>query len=266
MGVPRWSYTADMRMLSMILCSILGAQNPTGSVTGIVRDYQPVAARAVLLDHNGSKIAETRSDADSSFRLENIPAGSYVLWVQPTGRPGSVKSVTIVPGKNTEAGHVLDACDWPESGLCDRVPVALNAATPVVTVCEALRNPYYREQLVVIVGIVSPGERASLRQTCAFGLSTGDVVWPNEIVLTGALRPAKELAAQIKRKEAAILAGEPQTPRSLRRRIAAFYGMLLAPSNLRSIDCRGDARCNQRMPIAPAELVSPGRRYAGLVP
>ena len=135
-----------MRMLFFIaaIAAIADAQDPTGGVTGIVRDavsHQPLKKAMVTVNPTQFMGAQTQNfgpksattDVSGTFSIDNLPAGKYQLTVQhqnyPQGRMGAIrKTVAINAGEKagpievelippgTISGRILDEDGDPLNG------------------------------------------------------------------------------------------------------------------------------------------------------
>ncbi len=83
------------------------AMQTVGVIEGVVTDadHRPVADVEVALYQGDTRVAETRSDAEGRFRLEDIPAGTYALHVADRG---AVDTVTVSGGDTTEVLLILE--------------------------------------------------------------------------------------------------------------------------------------------------------------
>ena len=216
------------------------------------------STRIVLLGSDG--VTAQRSAApNGGFLFENIRPGTYLLHVQPQGAGGRLQQLRVQADRETFAGSVLNSCDEPENGLCDRMVVGEpRQAEPVYTVCEALAmRDALAHSPVVIVGILAQRPTLALSQTCKQTLITGDFTWPNSIAFeTGLSMPAKALHLEIDRKVQDLIAGEPGEKRVRRRDVVAFSGRFLAPAGI--VDCKQRSGCGAIRSVAarPAVLSS----------
>src|SRR5688500_15895371 len=104
-GIP-----AALLVLTSTICS---AQTAPGSITGIVRDPDGVVPTAIVEAASvagGTPVTAT-SGADGRYTLGPLPAGTYVVSVQPIGlrtmrftRPG----VLVASGQATELDIALN--------------------------------------------------------------------------------------------------------------------------------------------------------------
>jgi Flp pilus assembly protein TadD len=86
---------------------------PGAQIDGVVRDStgKPVAAASVQLqEEHGSKIAETKTNADGSFVFSDLRAGAYALRIQKPGfRDETVDSLKLSPAEKKHCEFVLKA-------------------------------------------------------------------------------------------------------------------------------------------------------------
>jgi len=217
-----------------------------------------VPLRVVLLNSDGVA-AHASAPPNAGFALDHIPPETYLLHVQPQGAAGRVKQVRVAAGRETYVGSVVDSCDQPENGLCDRFMVGEpRRFARVYTVCEALAN---RENIgyaqVVIVGILSSEPPKVLRQTCSETLVTGEFIWPNSITLmSGVEPPTKELHSVIEQKVQDLVSHESGRNRPRRQDVVAFSGRFLAPSGIENCQQRTGCAAFRSVRLAPAVLVS----------
>jgi hypothetical protein len=212
--------------------------------------------RVVLLN-SGGVVAQTSGPPNAGFALHHVRPDMYLLHVQPEGAGGRVQQVRVAAGRETFVGSILDSCDEPENGLCDRIIVGERRPARVYTVCEALanRNNIAHAQ-VVIVGILSSESPKALRQTCGEALVTGEFIWPNSITLMSGLEPpAEELRSVIEGKVQDLVSREPARKRPRRSDVAAFTGRFLAPSGIAKCQQRSGCAGFRSVRLAPAVLL-----------
>ncbi|MFN2397078.1 MAG: carboxypeptidase-like regulatory domain-containing protein, partial [Gemmatimonadaceae bacterium] len=85
----------------------LGAQEPTGTITGQVVDstsQQPVPGVAVVIDGTSRG---TLSRDDGSFTLGAVPAGTHSVRARRIGYAPQVQSVTVTAGATATVQFVL---------------------------------------------------------------------------------------------------------------------------------------------------------------
>ena len=145
-----------MRLVLLLIPLMILAEERTGSIRGDARWDMKRSTRIVVLGSDGVT-AQRSAPPNGGFQFENIRPGTYLLHVQPQGAGGRVQQIRVEAGRETFAGSVVNSCDEPENGLCDRIVVGeRRQPEPVYTVCEALAM---RDDLahspVVIVGILA---------------------------------------------------------------------------------------------------------------
>ncbi len=87
--MPRWLKYALLLLAFLLLASIpLAMQFETGSIEGtITDDYGPLAmASAECRNVMTGAVSHVESDANGYYRLSDLWAGTYSLWVQAAGR------------------------------------------------------------------------------------------------------------------------------------------------------------------------------------
>jgi len=105
------------------------------------------AAATVSAQQAGAEIASTRTDADGSFRLGPLPAGTYALVVTARGFRAAVeRGVALAPGA-TSAGHLFDLAPAAGATVTGRAP-------PGSLVAWVLRDG----ALVAIAGVSAAGD------------------------------------------------------------------------------------------------------------
>jgi hypothetical protein len=249
---------ATMRLLWLLIPLGLMAQENDGTIRGDARWDMKRPIQVVLLNSSGV-VASTSAPPNAGFALDHVRPETYLLHVQPQGAGGRVEQVRVAAGRETFVGSVVNSCDEPENGLCDRFTVGEpHRPARVYTVCEALAN---RDDIahaqVVIVGILSSGPPKVLRQTCGDTLVTGEFVWPNSITLLSVLEPPpKELQSVIEGKVQDLVSREPGRSRPRRRDVVAFSGRFLAPSGIAKCQQRTGCAGFRSVQLAPAVLSS----------
>ena len=76
----------------------LDAQQQSAIIRGVVSgvDGQPViGATVTLLDHVGTPLAATHSEADGRFRFEEVPPGAYTLFAEAVPQRSDARIVTV---------------------------------------------------------------------------------------------------------------------------------------------------------------------------
>lgn len=92
-----------------LLCTVrLGAQNPTGTITGRVVDsttQQPLADVSVIVDGTGRGAI---TQADGNFVIVGVPAGTHTVRVRRIGFSTPPVSVTVPAGGNANVSFALE--------------------------------------------------------------------------------------------------------------------------------------------------------------
>src|SRR5207237_2477406 len=89
--------------LTLSLPALGGAQPPSGAITGRVTDTTAKAVVGASVRVAGTPLG-TRTREDGSFRIDNVPAGSYALRVRLLGFAPESASVTVTGGATAAAG------------------------------------------------------------------------------------------------------------------------------------------------------------------
>ncbi len=118
----------QLRLLLILFCAcaLLApafAQNPNGTLRGTVQDSSAARIPSVTIGvHSGesSFAREARTDARGEFRIENIPAGSYIVTAQAGGFAMAHAQVIIAVSSVREINVILR----PES-VSEKVTVTL---------------------------------------------------------------------------------------------------------------------------------------------
>src|SRR5207302_632901 len=100
---------ASPRRLAVLSCLTLlfpvlsRAQTPSGAITGRVTDSTARAVVGASVRLAGTPLG-TRTREDGSFRIDNVPAGSYALRIRLLGFAPESASVTVTSGATAAAG------------------------------------------------------------------------------------------------------------------------------------------------------------------
>jgi len=94
---------AFLSCLTLLLPVLGRAQTPSGAITGRVTDTTAKAVVGASVRVAGTPLG-TRTREDGSFRIDNVPAGSYALRVRLLGFAPESASVTVTGGATAAAG------------------------------------------------------------------------------------------------------------------------------------------------------------------
>jgi hypothetical protein len=266
-------YTLDMWKVNLLfLSALMYAQKPTGTIFGQTWPNnipgRPVSL-LVFSSETAIKPIYAEVAADGKFQIVGLSPGWHVLYAQPDGCRGIVKAVRNVPGKQTFASDMFDTCEcWSHTNkdwLCEppmfrpqtaadirasRIP----AAIPVVTVCEALQSQLkLNSESVVIVGILTSGNNATLRQDCPNHPVTDEIAWPSAISVVGATPAPKGMRRQVEKKRSLVLATGSRESSIPAERVVGLYGRFVIPEGFATADSAATNRLHE-MAMAPAAL------------
>jgi hypothetical protein len=108
-------------LLLLLLASIpLAMQLETGSIEGVVRNDLGSVAKASVEARNvmSGAIFRTESDAVGNYKLENLRAARYSLWVGAPGHDSTwVRQVIVERGRATHTDVHLGKSPTSTSGL-----------------------------------------------------------------------------------------------------------------------------------------------------
>jgi hypothetical protein len=97
--MPVWiKYVLFTLILLLIASAPLAMQFETGSIQGVITNDLGPVARAFVEAHNvttGAN-AHAQSDAHGAYKLDDLQAGRYSLWVQAAGHDSIWLPVVIV--------------------------------------------------------------------------------------------------------------------------------------------------------------------------
>ncbi|MGH9255847.1 MAG: TonB-dependent receptor, partial [Vicinamibacterales bacterium] len=126
----------------LLLQSALAAQQQSAIIRGLVAgaDGQPVAGATVtLLDHLGSRVGATRTEANGRFRLEEVPPGSYTLLAEAPPQQSDARIVTVRAALPIDVELTL-ATRIAESVIVQGASEAPPVTTRITIAGEALRQ------------------------------------------------------------------------------------------------------------------------------
>src|SRR5437879_1088674 len=83
--------------VTLLFPALLHSQTPSGAITGRVTDTRAKAVAGASVQLAGTPLG-TRTREDGSFRIDNVPAGSYGLRVRLLGFAPESTSVTVTGG------------------------------------------------------------------------------------------------------------------------------------------------------------------------
>lgn len=218
------------------------------SVRGTVVGADAASLRLVLVD--GSDRIDTRSNPSGGFEFPDVPPGLYILSCYAQGFQESVSAVRL---------QVRDSADIGTIEL-RAMPVMMDRAVPVLTVCEALKRAgRYTHAPAVIVGVFKSGMDETLRLDCppqpTIGdLLAGELVFPGSIGLTGPANPPDSMRDEVELKRQEVLKSGPPGAHPRPERVVGLYGIFVAPSiiALVSLGCCGPMQVETVIP--PARL------------
>lgn len=107
-------------LLLLLAASIpLAMQFETGAIEGIVmNDLGPVTNASVEARDVTSGVFRTGSDASGHYKLENLRAGRYSLWVQAPGYDSTwIPQIIVEHGQTAHTDVHLARSRPPASGL-----------------------------------------------------------------------------------------------------------------------------------------------------
>ena len=116
MTIARSFYPALIGMLTAVA---LGAQAPTGTITGRALDsasHRPIVGVTVVVDGTGRG---TLTGSDGTFRLSGIPVGTRVVRARQIGYTPQVRNISVGTGATTTVDFSLVA----SASLLDQVVV-----------------------------------------------------------------------------------------------------------------------------------------------
>ena len=94
--------------LTLLLPALTRAQTPNGAITGRVTDTTARAVVGASVQLGGTPLA-TRTREDGSFRIDNVPAGTYPVRVRLLGFAPDSLRVTVAAGQTAQATLQLRA-------------------------------------------------------------------------------------------------------------------------------------------------------------
>src|SRR5690348_11805902 len=99
---------ALLSALTLLLPGISAAQTPKGTIAGRVTDTTSRAVVGASVQLAGTPLG-ARTREDGSFRIDNVPVGSYALRVRLLGFAPDSLPVTVTAGQTVQARLQLRA-------------------------------------------------------------------------------------------------------------------------------------------------------------
>jgi len=189
---------AHIRLGLLLLFAVsAGAADENGTLFGMVVDITGAplhAARVCLYRSDFGGLCDNYTNVDGQFQIGELPPGIFKVTFTLQGfLEKTIPKVQIHPGCNTNLGVLyldLAPCNTPGGPICDEVQAIKTRKStyaqgdiPIITVCEALRDPsrYDRTTIIVVGRSSATGEGSWLDEDCGLKLVIEGRDWPTSI-------------------------------------------------------------------------------------